>query len=107
VQYLNVLSGTEQTVPVAQLVVHEKYGSPHVGFILYHFIIILIFSAQHLLSKAFENDIAVWLLASPLQVNEEKTTGTEPKSFYRRCLAIVFQIARSYKCNTKQIAVTN
>merc|ERR1719167_743701 len=44
----NVDEGTEQTVPVSKLTVHEKYGSP----------------------KQFENDIAIWELAEPLEMND-------------------------------------
>ncbi|XP_023325441.1 trypsin-1 [Eurytemora carolleeae] len=40
--------GTEQTVDVAELIVHESYGSP----------------------KGFENDIALWILASPLNFTD-------------------------------------
>merc|ERR1719245_2186212 len=40
--------GPKQTVPVSKLTVHEKYGSP----------------------KQFENDIAIWELAEPLEMND-------------------------------------
>merc|ERR1719435_150554 len=44
----SVDEGTEQTVSVASLTVHENYGSP----------------------KSYENDIALWELAEPLEMNE-------------------------------------
>jgi len=40
--------GTEQTVDITKLLVHESYGRP----------------------KSFENDIALWSLAAPLEMNE-------------------------------------
>lgn len=49
--------GTEQTVPVAMLKVHENYGSP----------------------KSFENDIAVWQLAEPLTLNKAVAPVPLPK----------------------------
>merc|ERR1711955_102721 len=44
----SVDEGTEQMVPVSKLTVHESYGSP----------------------KNFENDIAIWELAEPLEMND-------------------------------------
>jgi len=44
---IEVEEGTEQTVGVTNLLVHESYGSP----------------------KSFENDIALWSLAAPLKLN--------------------------------------
>jgi len=44
----SVDEGTEQTVPVSKLTVHESYGSP----------------------KNFENDIAIWELGEPLEMND-------------------------------------
>jgi len=49
--------GTEQTVDVESLTVHENYGSP----------------------KSFENDIAVWKLAEPLTFNEAVSAIALPK----------------------------
>merc|ERR1712179_751819 len=40
--------GTEQTVDITKLLVHESYGRP----------------------KSFENDIALWSLAAPLEMND-------------------------------------
>jgi len=49
--------GTEQTADVAQLIVHENYGVGH----------------------AYENDIALWLLSTPFEMNDAVQGVTLPQ----------------------------
>ena len=53
----SVDEGTEQTVSVVKLTVHESYGSP----------------------KNFENDIAIWELGEPLEMNDYVAPVTLPE----------------------------
>jgi len=53
----SVDEGSEQTVSVVKLTVHESYGSP----------------------KNFENDIAIWELGEPLQMNDYVAPVTLPE----------------------------
>merc|ERR1719365_527063 len=53
----SVDEGTEQTVSVVKLTVHESYGSP----------------------KNYENDIAIWELGEPLEMNDYVAPVTLPE----------------------------
>ena len=54
----SVDEGTEQTVSVVKLTVHENYGSP----------------------KSYENDIALWELGEPLEMNENVAAVALPEA---------------------------